>query len=103
MQVRVIDLEITKLPHGQGTGQPQGVAPTMSLSDIVHRFKAMTTKKYIDGVKQNGWTPFPCKLWQRNYFEHILRNDNELNRICEDIVNNPLNWDSGKTPPLQVL
>jgi putative transposase len=81
------------------TGQPQGVAPTMSLSDIVHRFKTMTTKKYIDGVKQNGWTPFPRKLWQRNYYEHIIRNDNELNRICEYIVNNPLNWDSDRNNP----
>ena len=35
-------------------GQPQGVAPTtMSLSDIVHRFKTLTTKQYTDGVKIN--------------------------------------------------
>ena len=92
----------TGQPMGK-TGQPQGVAPTMSLSDIVHRFKTMTTKKYIDGVKQNGWTPFPRKLWQRNYYEHIIRNDDELNRICEYIVNNPLNWDSDRTPPLEIL
>jgi len=52
-------------------GQPQGVAPTMSLSDVVHRFKSITTHKYINGVKQYGWTPFPGKLWQRNYWEHI--------------------------------
>jgi len=80
-------------------GQPQGVAPTMSLSDIVHRFKTMTTKKYIDGVKQNGWTPFPYKLWQRNYFERIIRNNNERNRIHEYIQNNPLNWDSDRNNP----
>ncbi len=82
------------------TGQPQGVAPTMSLPDIMHRFKTMTTKKYIDGVKQNGWTPFRGKLWQRNYYEHIIRNDDELNRIREYIVNNPLNWDSDRNNPL---
>jgi hypothetical protein len=34
-----------------GTGQPRGVAPTLSLPDVVHRFKTMTTKRYADGVR----------------------------------------------------
>ncbi len=38
-------------------GQPRGVAPTLSLPDVVHRFKTMTTKRYTDGVKQSGWPP----------------------------------------------
>ncbi len=33
-------------------GQPQGVAPTLSLPDVVHHFKTMTTKRYTDGIKQ---------------------------------------------------
>jgi hypothetical protein len=33
----------------------------MSLPEVVYRFKAMTTKKYTDGEKQNGWQPFPAK------------------------------------------
>jgi putative transposase len=32
--------------------------------------------------------------WQRNYYEHIIRNETELNKIREYIVNNPLNWES---------
>ena len=32
------------------------------------------------------------KLWQRNYYEHIVRNDEDLNRIREYIENNPRNW-----------
>ncbi|MEA3307232.1 MAG: transposase [Elusimicrobiota bacterium] len=76
-------------------GQPQGVAPTvLSLPDIVHRFKTMTTKKYTDGVKQLGWQPFYGKLWQRNYFEHITRNENDLKGIREYIRNNPANWET---------
>ena len=81
-----------------GLGQTRGSAPT--ISDIVQRFKTMTTKKYIDGVKQNGWVSFNGKLWQRNYYEHIIRNTDELNRIREYIINNPLNWDSDKNNPL---
>jgi hypothetical protein len=31
-------------------------------------------------------------LWQKNYYEHIIRNDRELNNIGWYIINNPLNW-----------
>jgi len=31
-------------------------------------------------------------LWQKNYYEHIIRNDRELNNIGWYIVNNPFNW-----------
>jgi REP element-mobilizing transposase RayT len=79
-----------------GIGHPQGGAPTMSLPDVLHRFKTMTTKKYVDGVKQHGWTPFSGKLWQRNYWEHIIRNEQELSNIRLYIQNNPLQWESDK-------
>ena len=73
--------------------QPR-VAPTpLSLPDVVHRFKTMTTKRYTDGVKQHGWAPFPAKLWQRNYWEHVIRNDLDLHEIREYIQNNPLKWE----------
>ncbi|MBW1889107.1 MAG: hypothetical protein JRI93_01080 [Deltaproteobacteria bacterium] len=53
-------------------------APTAGLGDIVGAFKSITTHEYIRGVKQHGWSPFPGKLWQRNYYEHIVRNKNEM-------------------------
>ena len=75
-------------------GQPQGVAPTsLSLGDIVGRFKSLTTTKYIKGVTNNHWQPFNKHLWQRNYYEHIIRNDNDLTVIREYIVNNPARWE----------
>jgi len=85
---------------GQTIGQPQGVAPTrLSLPDVVHRFKTMTTKRYIDGVKKFGWTPFRRRLWQRNYYEHIIRNDHALQRIREYIWTNPLRWHLDRENP----
>ncbi len=84
------------------TGQPQGVAPTtagLSLPDVVHRFKTLTTKRYADGVKQHNWPRFPGKLWQRNYYEHIVRNENELNRIRQYIINNPVKWELDRENP----
>jgi REP element-mobilizing transposase RayT len=64
------------------------------LHRVVQWFKTMTTNEYIRGVKTLGWTPFGGKLWQRNYWEHIIRNENEYNRIAEYINNNPQNWDN---------
>jgi putative transposase len=82
----------------QEGGQARGPAPTgntgaLSLGDIVHRFKTMTTKRYVDGVKQSGWRSFAGRLWQRNYWEHVIRNEMELNRIREYIRDNPAQWE----------
>ena len=75
-------------------GQPQGVAPTgaLSLPDVMHRFKTLTTTRYRNGVMKNGWRPFAGKLWQRTYYEHVIRHDDDLNRIQEYIVNNTAQW-----------
>ena len=71
----------------------------LSLPDVVHRFKTMTTKRYIDGVKQHGWPRFNGKLWQRNYHEHIVRDDNESHRIREYIADNPKKWELDNNNP----
>ncbi len=81
-------------------GQTHRSAPTVvasasepvTVGTVVQWFKTMTTNAYIRGVKQNGWTRFPGKLWQRNYWEHIVRNDDELQKIRYYITNNPKNW-----------
>lgn len=36
------------------------------------------------------------KLWQRNYHEHIIRNEQSYQRISEYIINNPMNWKEDK-------
>ncbi len=84
-------------------GQPRGVAPTLALPDVVHRFKTMTTKRYADGVKKNRWQPFPRKLWQRNYYEHIIRDEDDLNNIREYITENPVKWEFDRENPNLVL
>ncbi len=58
--INLIDLPVGAGPRARPapTGQPQGVAPTirtsLSLPDVVHRFKTLTTKQYVNGVKQYG-------------------------------------------------
>lgn len=39
-----------------------------------------------------GWTPFPRHLWQRNYYEHIIRNRRELRASRRYIRDNPRRW-----------
>nr|WP_310590455.1 transposase [Dyadobacter sp. NIV53] len=49
----------------------------------------MTTVNYTRGVKNMDWKPFNKKLWQRDYFEHIIRNNEAFDRIANYIINNP--------------
>jgi len=62
-------------------------------------FKTMTTNEYIRGVKKYGWQRFNGKLWQRNYWEHIIRDDNELARIANYIITNPRKWQNDQFNP----
>ena len=79
-------------------GQPQGIAPTTNktVGDMVGAFESITTVEYIRGVKNKNWQPFDGKLWQRNYWDHIIRNENEYNRIAQYIINNPIKLKNDK-------
>ena len=63
------------------------------LPRIIQWFKTMTTNEYIRGIKSQGWERLNGKLWQRNYYEHIIRDDRELQAIREYVRYNPLKWD----------
>jgi hypothetical protein len=63
-----------------------------NIVDMIGAFKSLTTNDYIYNVKNNHWKPFNSTLWQRNYYEHIIRDEKSYNNISEYIVNNPLNW-----------
>ena len=67
------------------------VAPT--LGDVIGAFKSITTNEYIRNVKNKNWLSFNKYFWQRNYYERVIRDDNDLNRIREYIVNNPAKWE----------
>ncbi|MDX1972293.1 MAG: transposase [Candidatus Sumerlaeia bacterium] len=74
-------------------GQPQGVSPTrLSVGNLVQRFKTLTTTRYIEGVHQSHWPAFHGKVWQRNYFEHIIRNEKSYRLIQQYILDNPRRW-----------
>jgi REP element-mobilizing transposase RayT len=56
----------------------------------------MTTNEYIRAVKVLGWQRFTGKLWQRNYWEHVIRDQKSFDMISEYITNNPKNWQTDK-------
>ncbi len=78
----------------------QGAHPGAPLPEIVQWFKTMTTNAYIRGVKTDSWMPFTGRLWQRNYYEHIIRNENALQRIQEYILHNPAQWATDLENPI---
>lgn len=75
---------------GEHAGLP---LQNISMKDIVQWFKTMTTNEYIRNVKEYEWKPFKESLWQRNYYEHIIRNETSLEQIRGYILNNPSQWD----------
>ncbi len=65
---------------------PHGPAPN-SIGAMIGQFKSSVTKR---AWKLQGKNQY--QIWQRNYYEHIIRNDQEYRRIIEYIEANPINW-----------
>jgi len=92
-----VGADLCVCPRNADAGEHAG----SPLQKIVQWFKTMTTNEYIREVKRNGWQPFNGKLWQRNYYEHVIRNDEDLRHIREYITQNPLKWELDEENPLK--
>ena len=62
------------------------------LQAVMDWFKTMTTNAYIRMVKEGNVPSFDKRVWQRSYYEHVVRNDVDLSEIQTYIQNNPLKW-----------
>ena len=69
------------------------------LGNMVGAFKSISTNHYIDGVHEQGWEPFHKRLWQRDFYDRVIRNERELEAIRAYIINNPANWEADKLHP----
>ena len=72
---------------------PRGPKPK-SLGSFVAGFKSIATRRINELRKTPG-----VSVWQRNYYDHIIRNENELHQIREYIVNNPAKWEYDRENP----
>jgi len=73
-----------------------------TLGRVVQAFKSITTNAYIRGVKDHDWPPFPGRLWQRNYYERVIRDEQEMCTIREYITCNPAKWAEDKENPVMI-
>ena len=96
--------EYTVMPnhmHGiiqinRGDESDAGDDDSTTVARAVQWFKTMSMNEYIRGVKEKGWPRFSKRLWQRNYYEHIIRDEEAYNEITEYIKTNPQNWGKDK-------
>ena len=71
-----------------------------ALGDVIGAYKSLTTVEYARGVKQMKWSPFHKRLWQRNYYEHVVRHDESLQQLQQYLLDNPDQWAFDKENPL---
>jgi REP element-mobilizing transposase RayT len=71
-----------------------GITSRHSLGTIVGSFKAAASKRIRAEIRDPG---FP--VWQTNYYEHVIRNEESLVRIRDYILNNPLKWELDRYNP----
>ena len=78
------------------------VAPTnihqsrVTVGEIVGRYKSLCVHHCLQWIKSNYPILHMGKLWQRNYWEHIVRDEKELNRIRDYIRQNPQKWETDR-------
>jgi putative transposase len=85
-------------PTGESNAIP-GSRGRLSLPDVVHRFKTMTTTRYIASVHQDGWPSFRKRPWQRNYYEEVIRSEERWNEVRQYIADNPRRWEEDAENP----
>lgn len=71
-----------------------GLKPAPTLSEIVRAFKTFSARQ-INDIRRTPGVP----VWQRNYYEHIVRSETELIRIREYVANNPPQWEMDRENP----
>ncbi|QOR35307.1 transposase [Clostridium sp. 'deep sea'] len=64
-----------------------------TMGNFVKSFKSKTTVEYIKAVKKGTLQPFEKRIWQRNYHDHIIRNQKDYQRIWQYIDTNVQKWE----------
>lgn len=81
-------------PRVESVGAGFKPAHTHGLPEIVRAFKTFSARRI------NPWRHTPgTPVWQRNYYEHIIRNEESLHRIRQYIADNPARWTEDRNHP----
>ena len=87
-----VSTRLNKKYKGGITGHNNPMLYKIKLGKIIRWFKGKTSYQ----IHKNDLTNF---AWQKGYYEHIIRNENDLNKACEYIINNPMNWSRDRKNP----
>ncbi len=89
--IQIVDgMETPALNHAEtAVSHPSQRAPAGSIGAIVGNYKMLVTKRVKATLKMSGTD---MKVWQRGYYERIIRNERELNAIRKYIQDNPARW-----------
>jgi putative transposase len=68
-----------------------------SIPTIIRSFKSEVTKRYHEMTNTKN-----TRLWQRNYYEHVIRNEMDYQTIYDYILTNPLNWEKDEENQAQI-
>ena len=78
---------VSTVAAGMGMVDPNPNKKQHGISEFIRALKSFSSRRInaIENTKLN--------IWQRNYYEHVIRNEDDLNQTREYILNNPINWE----------
>lgn len=83
------------LPRHDPYLQPRPYTPVRhALPELVRAFKSFSARRVIILRRSPG-----VPVWQRNYYEHIIRSEDEWRKIHDYILTNPARWDEDRENP----
>jgi len=80
--------------HPVDVGKRAGASPAPTVGNIIGAYKSLVSNACLKIFKSNN--KVMGKLWQRNYYEHIIRNEDSYQTIAGYILNNPAQWTNDK-------
>ena len=97
-ELHLHELHLHELPLQLNKNIPDHIKRRkMLIPKVVGRYK-MNVSKQINQIRNMPGVP----LWQRNYYEHIIRSEKSLNAIRKYIIENPLKWELDKENPINI-
>ena len=70
--------------------------PSETIMDVLRVFKSRSTVEYIRLVRAGKAIPFQKKVWQRSFYDHVVRNEWDYQEIWKYIDENPMKWQLDK-------
>ncbi|MCH8558384.1 MAG: hypothetical protein LAT84_11190 [Balneolia bacterium] len=83
---------VAPTPDSDSVSPPIDFAPAPTIGDIIGAYRSLVANECLAIYKSRNQNM--GKLWQRNYNDHIIRNQHSYRRISNYIINNPADWDN---------